>query len=202
MSSFKLFNLPVEERDVANYRREAMAMICRFAGTKTDLMYDEDAITNVASAIAKAEYDFDPSRGFKRTTVRITYGKHQVWKELRQAAKRKEKTFSIDAPRDHKNYDSANNHAGTDIADYRECKSTKMEEDEVVEKRRSMARKMIECHALTNLQREYLFLKYVKDVSVKEISVRKKCSKQAVAQVIDLAIKRLRGMYFEDSLSR
>ena len=74
--------------------------------------------------------------------------------------------------------------------------------DEEVEKRRSMARRMIECHALTNLQREYLYLKYVKDISVKEISEKKKCSKQAVAQVIDLAIKRLRGMYFEDSISR
>lgn len=195
------FDVPVEERDVTSYRKEAIAMIIKFAGSTTALLYDEDAVTNVASAIAKAEYNFDPSRGFKRTTVRITYGKHQVWKELRQAAKRKEKTFSIDAPRRNKDYDESNQ-VGMDIADYRECQSKKMEEDEVVEKRRSMARKMIECHVLTNLQREYLYLKYVKDISVKEISEKKKCSKQAVAQVIDLAIKRLRGMYFEDSLSR
>ena len=196
------FNVPVEERDIASYRKEAIAMIIKFAGSSTALLYDEDAITNVASAIARAEHNFDPSRGIKRTTVRITYGKHQVWKELRQAAKRKETTFSIDAPRGNKAYDESSSRVGMDLEDYRECTSKKLEEDEEVEKRRSMARRMIECHALTNLQREYLYLKYVKDISVKEISEKKKCSKQAVAQVIDLAIKRLRGMYFEDSLSR
>ena len=83
-----------------------------------------------------------------------------------------------------------------DVEDYRSDMSKEMEEDEEREKRRSMARRMIECHALTDLQREYLYLKYVKDIGVKEISVRKKCTKQAVAQVIGLAIKRLRGMYF------
>ena len=195
------FNVPVEERDVTSYRQEAIAMMVRFAGPTTALLYDEDAITNVASAIAKAEHNFDPSRGFKRTTVRITYGKYQVWKELKLAAKRREKTISIDAPRGgFKSMGEKSN--GMDVEDYRSDMSKKLEEDEEREKRRSMARKMIECHALTNLQKEYLYLKYVKDIGVKEISVRKKCTKQAVSQVIGLAIERLRGMYFEDSLSR
>ena len=195
------FNVAVEERDVASYRQEAIAMMVKFAGPTTALLYDEDAITNVASAIAKAEYNFDPSRGVKRTTLRITYGKHQVWNELRQAAKRREKTVSIDAPRG--GFKSMGEKSdGMDVEDYRSDMSKEMEEDEEREKRRSMARRMIECHALTDLQREYLYLKYVKDIGVKEISVRKKCTKQAVAQVIGLAIKRLRGMYFEDNLSR
>ena len=199
MSSFKFFNLPVEERDVANYRREAMAMICRFAGTKTDLMYDEDAITNVASAIAKAEYDFDPSRGYKRVTLRMTYGKYQVWKELRLQKKRRE-TFSLDRAVHNANEDTEKTY-GIDVEDHRECASQKMEEDEEREKRKKMAHKMIQCSALTQKQREYLKLRYVKDISVKEIAERKKCSKQAVSQILLGAISRLRGMYFEGNLS-
>ena len=194
------FNVPVEERDIASYRKEAMVMIIKFAGPSAAILRDEDAVTNVASAIAKAEHNFDPSRGFKRTTLRITYGKNQIWKELRQAAKRKEKTFSIDAPRGKTQYDGDGDSSGLELEDYRFDMSNEVEEEEERGKRRSMARKMIECHALTNLQKEYLYLKYVKDISVKEIAEKKKCSKQAVAQVIDLAIKKLRGMYFEDSV--
>ena len=44
---------------------------------------DEDIVTNVASAIAKAEYDFDPSRGVKRSTFRITYGQRLDGQKLR-----------------------------------------------------------------------------------------------------------------------
>ena len=193
------FNLSVEKRDVSSYREEAMAMICRFAGKKTDLLYDEDAITNVASAIAKAEHDFDPSRGCKRVTLRMTYGKYQVWKELRHLAKRRE-IFSLDRPVRNTSEDTTKTY-GVDVEDYRECTSQKMEEDEEREKKKKMARKMIQCSALTKKQREYLKLRYVKDISVREIAGRKKCSKQAVFQVLCGAISKLKGIYFEGRLS-
>ena len=196
------FNVPVEERDITSYRQEAIAMIVKFAGPTTALLYDEDAITNVASAIAKAEYNFDPSRGVKRTTVRITYGKYQVWKELRQAAKRRERIVSINTPRGGTKYSGDVDASGFDPEDYRSDMSKEMEEDEEREKRRSMARRMIECHALTDLQREYLYLKYVKGIGAREIAEIKKCTKQAVSQVLGLAIKRLREMYFEGNLYR
>ena len=195
------FNDTLENRCVSSYLDEARAMITRFAGKGTALLDDEDAITNVASAIAKAEYNFDLSRGVKRSTLRMTYGKYQIWKELRLLAKRKENTFSIDTPRGGKDYGGDYKNKGMDIEDYRECLSQKMEEDEEREKRRKMARKMIQCSALTKKQREYLKLRYVKDISVKEIAGRKKCSKQAVSQVLCGAIRRLKGVYFKCSLS-
>ena len=194
------FNVALKDRNVASYINEARAMICRFAGKGTALLDDEDVITNVASAIAKAEYNFDPSRGVKRSTLRMTYGKYQIWKELRLLAKRKENAFSIDTPRGSKDYNGDYQDKGMDIEDYRECLSNQMEEDEEREKKKGMARKMIQCSALTKKQREYLKLRYVKDISVKKIADRKKCSKQAVSQVLCGAIRRLKGIYFENNL--
>ena len=194
------FNAPVEDRNILSYREEARAMTIKFAGATTALIYDEDAITNVASAIAKAEHDFDPGRGVKRSTLRMTYGKHQVWKELRQAAKRREKTVSIDTPRGGFK-ESGEKSNGMDIEDYRLDMSKKMEEDEEREKSKKMARQMIQCNALTKKQRQYLKLRYVKGISVNKIAKRNKCSKQAVFQVLCGAIRRLKGIYFEGSLS-
>ena len=66
------FDIPIEDRDVYSYLNEARAMILRWGYPA--MVKDEDIVTNVASAIAKAEHDFDPSKGVKRSTFRITYG--------------------------------------------------------------------------------------------------------------------------------
>ena len=66
----KKFDAPLEDRDVENYRREAMAMITKWGPYW--MKYDEDCVTNVATSIAKAEHAFDPDRGLKRVTLRCT----------------------------------------------------------------------------------------------------------------------------------
>jgi len=197
------FNDTLENRCLASYIDEARAMITRFAGKGTDLLKDEDVITNVASCIAKAEYNFDPSHGCKRSTLRMTYGKRQIWKELRNLAKRKENTFSIDALRSSKsNYDSSGGEKGLDPVDYRECLSSRMEEEEERARLIRFARGMINCRRLTDKQREYIYLRYVKGESINSIAINKKCSKQAVFQVVQNAVKKLKEMYGENNVFR
>ena len=189
------FNDTLENRCVASYIDEARAMITKFAGNGTALLQDEDAITNVASSIAKAEHSFDSSRGCKRSTLRMTYGKHQIWKELKNLAKSKENTFSLDTPRSKSNYDSSGDGKGLDPEDYRECLSDRMEEEEERDKRTKFARSMVKLLSLTKKQREYLHLRYIDDVSVNDIAIKNKCTKQAVFQVIQGGLKRLREKF-------
>jgi RNA polymerase sigma factor (sigma-70 family) len=189
------FNDTLENRCVASYIDEARAMITRFAGNGTALLQDEDVITNVASSIAKAEHSFDSSRGCKRSTLRMTYGKHQIWKELRNLAKRKENTFSIDSPRRVADFNGDYQAKGMDIEDYRECMSNKMEEEEERDKRIKFARSMIKLLSLTKKQKEYLHLRYVDGISVNDIATKNKCTKQAVFQVIQGGLRRLRKKF-------
>ena len=194
------FNDDLENRCVASYIDEARAMITRFAGVGTALLDDEDAITNVASSIAKAEYNFDPNRGCKRSTLRMTYGKRQVWKELKNLAKRRESAFSLDAMRNSAKYRGDNSEKGFDPEDYRECLSSNMEEEEEREKLIRFARGMIHCRKLTEKQREYVYLRYIKGNSVNNIAIDKKCTKQAVFQVLQGAIVKLKEMYGESDI--
>ena len=81
----KMFDLPKEERTLANYTKEAMCLIGRFG--QSWMLNSEDIITNVANAIMRAEWDFDPDRGVKRSTLRITYARYQIITEFRELAK-------------------------------------------------------------------------------------------------------------------
>jgi RNA polymerase sigma factor (sigma-70 family) len=182
----KKFDAPLEDRDVENYRREAMAMITKWGPYW--MKYDEDCVTNVATSIARAEHAFDPDRGLKRVTLRCTYGRRQVWAEARRRNKWANRPvhFSIDLP--FPNGQTKHEH----LEDYRESKIKASEKaDHIIEARKEV-RKLIKNSGLTKTQKKYMRLHYIGGVSVKEIAERSGCSKQAVSGVISMGVRNIK----------
>jgi RNA polymerase sigma factor (sigma-70 family) len=190
------FDVPVEDRTLQNYLDEARGMIARW-GPRW-MIKDDDANANVATAIAKAEYNFDPSRGNKRITVRITYGRYEIIKEIRNIKKwsNRPKHFSIDTERTTKNEytgSSIQRRTDNDPKDYREPEYSDIEIEEEIEYKKALARSIIRKNkTMTGKQKEYITMKYVKGMTEKNMSEKLGCSKQAVNQVIRAAITNLK----------
>jgi RNA polymerase sigma factor (sigma-70 family) len=179
----KKFDAPVESRDVESYRQEARAMITKWGPMW--MIRDEDSITNVATAIARAEHDFDPERGCKRVTLRCTYGRRQIWAEARRRNKwaKRPSHWSIDTMFNEDD-ESKSKGLSDSLQDYRETEidfKERIEELKIITKK---VRKLISSNGLTQLQKKYLRLHYITGVSVSEIANRNCCSKQAVHQVL------------------
>jgi RNA polymerase sigma factor (sigma-70 family) len=186
----KMFDIPKEERTLANYTKEAMCIIGRWG--RGWMLEDNDVITNVVNAIIRAEHDFDPSRGCKRSTLRITYGRYQIIHEFRNI-KKLEKIphhFSIEAERFGKDGCVHKNNLG-DIEDYREPFYPTAETNEHIAQQRSVVNKILKTKALTKLQRKYLKLRYLKGKSVNEMAEKFGCSKQAIHCVVSGGLKKL-----------
>ena len=185
-----VFDIPKEERTLASYTKEAMCIIGRWG--RGWMLDDNDIITNVVDAIIRAEHDFDPSRGVKRSTLRITYGRYQIISEFRNI-KRLEKRphhFSIEAERFGKDGCVHKNNLG-DVEDYREPFTPTAETNEYVSKQRNVVNKILKTKALTTLQRKYLKLRYLKGKSVNDMAEKFGCSKQAIHCVVSGGIKKL-----------
>ena len=187
----KMFDIPKEERTLANYTKEAMCIIGRWG--RGWMLSDNDVIANVINAIIRAEYDFDPSRGFKRSTLRITYARYQIISEFRNI-KRLEKRphhFSIDASSRGRDGNVYKNNLG-DIEDYREPFTPTAETNEHIAKQKRVVNKLLKTKALTKLQRKYLKLRYLKQMSAADMSKKFNCSKQAVNCVLQCALSNIR----------
>lgn len=186
-----LFNTPKEDRSLQSYIEEAKAIIKRWGAPW--MVNDDDVVANVASAVAKAEYDFDPSRGNKRVTVRVTYGRYAVYNEFRKIKRLDEtrpKHFSIDL--EHEPV-SGGNDFSFDVEDYREPNIPDIERVEALEDRTKYVRGIIrKSKILTNKQKKYLRLRYITGVSQADIAERNSCSKQAVNQVLLHGIRNLK----------
>ena len=186
----KMFDTPKEERTLANYTKEAMCIIGRWG--RPWMLYDNDVIANVINAIIRAEYDFDPSRGFKRSTLRITYARYQIISEFRNI-KRLDKRpihFSIDADFSGK-YGSTYTMSSS-LEDYREPFTPTAETNDHIAKQKRVVNKLLKTKALTKLQRKYLKLRYLKQMSAAEMSKKFNCSKQAVNCVLQCALSNIR----------
>ena len=186
----KIFDIPKEERTLANYTKEAMCIIGRWG--RGWMLEDNDIITNVVDAIIRAEHDFDPSRGFKRSTLRITYGRYQIISEFRNI-KRLEKRphhFSIEASSRGKDGNVYKNKLG-DIEDYREPFSPTAEAKEHNTQQKRVVNKLLKTKALTKLQRKYLRLRYLKQMSTTDMSKKFNCTKQAIHCVVSGGLKKL-----------
>ena len=186
----KMFDIPKEERTLANYTKEAMCIIGRWG--RGWMLEDNDVITNVVNAIIRAEYDFDPSRGCKRSTLRVTYGRYQIIHEFRDIKKLEKRPhhFSIEASSRGKDGNVYKNKLG-DIEDYREPFTPTAETNEYVAKQRNVVNKILKTKVLTNKQRKYLKLRYLKGKSVNEMAEKFGCSKQAVHCVVSGGLKKL-----------
>ena len=186
-----MFDAPKEDRSLQSYIEEAKAIIKRWGAPW--MIKDEDVVANVASAIAKAEYDFDPSRGNKRVTVRVTYGRYAVYNEFRRIKRlddSRPKHFSIDL--EHESASGGSDYS-FDVEDYREPDVSPIEETEVVSDRTKYIRGIIrKSKTLTSKQKKYLRMRYITGISQAEIAEKNSCSKQAVNQVINNGIKNLR----------
>ena len=186
-----MFDTPKEDRSLQSYIEEAKAIIKRWGAPW--MVKDEDVVANVASAIAKAEYDFDPSRGNKRVTVRVTYGRYAVYNEFRRV-KRIDDTrpphLSIDL--EHERVHGGSNYS-FDIEDHREPDIPPVEETEAMSDRTKYIRGIIrKSKTLTSKQKKYLRTRYITGISQAEMAEKYSCSKQAVNQVINSGIKNLR----------
>jgi len=183
----KKFDAPLEDRNVENYRREAMAMITKWGPYW--MKYDEDCVTNVATSIARAEHAFDPDRGLKRVTLRCTYGRRQVWAEARRRNKWAKRPihFSIDLP--FPNGKNKHEH----LEDYRESEIDASERAEEIVEARKAVRELIRNSGLTPKQRKYMRLHYIGGVTVKEIADRNGCSKQAVSAMLTMATRNIKN---------
>lgn len=182
-----LFDSPKEERNIESYLSEARAMVGKW-GPKW-MLKDDWCLGNIASAIAKAEYSYDPSRGVKRSTLRITYGRNQMFAELRSRGKWKNRPthFSISAPFDQ------GDEKKTDLEDYREPSYVEVSRKEELEEIKFLVKKIIAGDKeMTKKQRQYIKMRYIKGLTVTEISKRRGCSKQAVHQVLGHAIAKLK----------
>lgn len=191
-----LFDAPIEERGVESYLQEARAMIGRFGSSW--MINDQDVVGNVASAIAKAEHNYDPSRGNKRVTVRITYGRYQIIKELRDIKKwaKRPTHFSIDAPmspRDRHSEENTGKSYGNDLVDYREPSYVDREREEDIEYKKAMVKRVIrENKTMTKKQKKYLRMRYIKGMEQKHMAEKLGISKQAVNQVVLAGIAKLK----------
>ena len=190
LNNMNMFNAPKEERTLANYTKEAMCIIGRWG--RPWMLDDEDVIANVINAIIRAEYDFDPSRGVKRSTVRITYARYQIISEFRDIKKLQNRPhhFSIEADRLGKNGSTYRSPLG-DIEDYREPFTPTAETNEYVAKQKGIVDKILKTKILTNKQRKYLKLRYLKGKSVNEMAEKFECSKQAIHCVVSGGLKKL-----------
>lgn len=183
---------PVEERDMKSYLEEAQAMIGRFGSVW--MLKSEDIIANVASAIAKAEHNFDPERGVKRVTVRITYGRNQIIKEFRRIKRliNRPLHFSIEADRTNDEGNTFTSDIGH-VEDYREPDTPEIERKENERSKTKYVRGIIrDSKSMTNKQKKYLRLRYITGLSVVDIAKRQGCSKQAVSQVLLAGVKSLK----------
>ncbi len=187
----KMFDLPKEERTLANYTKEAMCLIGRFG--QSWMLNSEDIITNVANAIMRAEWDFDPDRGVKRSTLRITYARYQIITEFRELAKwnKRPPHFSIEAERVNDEGRSFRSDIGH-VEDYREPYDPDVEIKEQHEVTKKAVAKMLKSKCLTNKQRRYLKLHYLKGKSVVQMADKFQCSKQAVSQVVNGGLNKLK----------
>ncbi len=186
----KLFDAPVEERTLRSYHIEAKAMVRRWGSPW--MISDEDVITNVANSIARAEIDFDPSRGCKRVTLRCTYGRRQIWAEIkkRMAANKRPTHYSI-------NVDDERGKIAFEVPD----KSIGPVVDEVIKKESDergikQVRKLLDRRrnsSLTRNQKDCLRMRYLEGMSLKAIARKRGCSKQAVSELLKFGIERLRG---------
>ena len=187
----KMFDIPKEDRTLANYTKEAMCIIGSWG--RGWLLEDNEVITNVVNAIIRAEYDFDPSRGVKRSTLRITYGRYQIISEFREIKRlgKRPHHFSLDAERFGKDGKSFS----LGVEDYREPFTPTAETNEHVAEQKSVVNKILKTKALTKLQRKYLKLRYLKGKSVNEMAEKFGCSKQAIHCVVDGGLNKLRNEF-------
>ena len=186
----KMFDIPKEERTLENYTKEAMCIIGRWG--RGWMLEDSDVITNVVNAIIRAEYDFDPSRGCKRSTLRITYGRYQIIHEFRDIKKLEKRPhhFSIEAERFGRDGLVCKNNLG-DLEDYREPFTPTAETNEYVAEQKRVVNKILKTKILTKLQRKYLKLFYLKQMSTADMSKKFGCSKQAIHCVVSGGLKKL-----------
>tara|TARA_R100000808_G_scaffold16552_1_gene37298 strand:- start:5171 stop:5752 length:582 start_codon:yes stop_codon:yes gene_type:complete len=185
------FDAPVQERDVESYHQEALAMIAKWGSYW--MIYDQDVIANVANAIARAEFDFDPDRGCKRVTLRCTYGRRAIWNEVRkrQRMAKRPSHFSLSRPVSEDDErtrldieDKKANHE-QDLFDSEEKKIKLKKLRSIMDKRRTTC--------LTETQKECLKMRYFEHMSVVEIAELRKTSKQAVSEIINNGIKRIKN---------
>ena len=187
----EMFDTPKEERTLANYTKEAMCIIGRWG--RGWMLEDNDIITNVVDAIIRAEHDFDPSRGFKRSTLRITYGRYQIISEFRKIKRLENRPhhFSIESSIRGKDGNVYKNKLG-DMEDYREPFSPTIETKEHNAQQKIVVNKLLKTKALTKLQRKYLKLRYLKQMSAADMSEKFNCTKQAVNCVLQCALNNIR----------
>tara|TARA_R100001132_G_C3272301_1_gene94335 strand:+ start:1217 stop:1810 length:594 start_codon:yes stop_codon:yes gene_type:complete len=188
------FDAPVEERTLHNYIDEARAMIGRWG--QMWMLTNDDVIANVANAIMRAEHDFDPTRGCKRVTLRCTYGRRAIIKEFRTLNRLSKRPthFSIDVERignDGRVYSNA----AKEIEDHRESIEEYINKKEEATKQKRIAQKVLKNKCLTEKQRKYLKMHYLKGKSVREIAQIRGCSKQAVSQVLQGGLSRLQKTF-------
>ena len=185
-----MFDLPKEDRTLANYIKEAKCIIGRWG--QPWMQSSEDVIANVANAIMRAEWDFDPSRGVKRSTLRITYARYQIISEFRDIKKLEKRPhhFSLEATSRGKDGNVYKNNLG-DVEDYREPFTPTAETNEYVAQQKSLVNKILKTKALTKLQRKYLKLYYLKQMSTGDMSKKFGCSKQAIHCVVSGGLKKL-----------
>ena len=186
-----MFNAPIEERTLQSYLKEARAMVGRW-GTPW-MMSDEDVITNVANAIARAEIDFDPTRGCKRVTLRCTYGRRQIWAEVskRMTIAKRPTHYSLNGDNDR----SEGGSRAFEVADNFEPVLETMVKKERAERMMSQLRSLLDRRRvnppLTRNQKDCLRMRFFDNMSVAEIAQRKKCTKQAVDQLLRHGIKNM-----------
>ena len=187
----KMFNIPKEDRTLANYTKEAMCLIGRFG--QSWMLNSEDVISNVANAIMRAEWDFDPDRGVKRSTLRITYARYQIITEFRELAKwnNRPSHFSIEAERINDEGRSFRSDIGH-VEDYREPYNPDAETQETINNQKKQVAKLLKSKSLTKKQRKYLKLYFLKQMSMNDMADKFKCSKQAVNQVVNGGLNKLR----------
>ena len=187
----KMFDIPKEDRTLANYTKEAMCLIGRFG--QSWMLNSEDVISNVANAIMRAEWDFDPDRGVKRSTLRITYARYQIITEFRELAKwnKRPPHFSIEAERINDEGRSFRSDIGH-VEDYREPYNPDAETQETINNQKKQVAKLLKSKSLTKKQRKYLKLYFLKQMSMNDMADKFKCSKQAVNQVVNGGLNKLR----------
>ena len=157
------------------------------------MLNSEDVISNVANAIMRAEWDFDPDRGVKRSTLRITYARYQIITEFRELAKwnNRPSHFSIEAERINDEGRSFRSDIGH-VEDYREPYNPDAETQETINNQKKQVAKLLKSKSLTKKQRKYLKLYFLKQMSMNDMADKFKCSKQAVNQVVNGGLNKLR----------
>jgi RNA polymerase sigma factor (sigma-70 family) len=185
-----MFDVEKEERTLKSYVTEARRMIGKWGPSW--MLMDNDSIGSVATAIAKAEYDYDPSRGAKRATLRITYGRNQIFSELRSRRKwaNRPKHFSIEAEQVCKS--TGERYKYNDVEDRREPFNATVEQKEETQNQKKFIDTILRTESLTKKQRLYLELYFLKEMSTVDMAKKFQCSKQAISQVVNNGLHKLR----------